>query len=131
MAIDVIGSSTAAAQQSLGMQDFLKILLTQLTHQDPLKPMDNQEFMAQMAQFASLEQSRQLGDKVDRLLGLQAATQSVGLIGRTVEVASAEGALAGEVLSLNLSGPEPLLSLKLASGQLLTDIKLGQILNVR
>jgi flagellar basal-body rod modification protein FlgD len=132
MAIDVIGNTGATGtQQTLGMQDFLKILLTQLTYQDPLKPMDNQEFMAQMAQFSSLEQARQLGDKVDRLLGLQAATQSVGLIGRTVEINTADGAVAGQVTALNLAGQEPQLSLKLSSGQILTGIGLGQIVNVR
>jgi flagellar basal-body rod modification protein FlgD len=93
--------------------------------------MDNQEFMAQMAQFSSLEQARQLGDKVDRLLGLQAATQSVGLIGRTVEINTADGAVAGQVTALNLAGQEPQLSLKLSSGQILTGIGLGQIVNVR
>jgi flagellar basal-body rod modification protein FlgD len=132
MAIDVIGNTGATGtQQTLGMQDFLKILLTQLTYQDPLKPMDNQEFMAQMAQFSSLEQARQLGDKVDRLLGLQAATQSVGLIGRTVEINTADGTVAGQVTALNLAGQEPQLSLKLSSGQILTGIGLGQIVNVR
>ena len=132
MAIDVIGNTGATGtQQTLGMQDFLKILLTQLTYQDPLKPMDNQEFMAQMAQFSSLEQARQLGDKVDRLLGLQAATNSIGLIGRTVEINSADGPVAGQVTALNLAGQEPQVSLRLTNGQILTGIGLGQIVNVR
>jgi len=50
---------------SLGLQDFMKILLTQLTYQDPLKPMDNQQFMSQIAQFTTLEQSQQLNEKID------------------------------------------------------------------
>ena len=129
MAIDSAGS--VSGSQTLGVQDFLKILLTQLTYQDPMKPMDNQAFMAQMAQFSTLEQTRQLTEKIDTLLGIQAATQSVGLIGRTVDVDSSTGAISGQVTALDLSTGSPQLTLKLASGQVLTGIGLGQVLSVR
>jgi flagellar basal-body rod modification protein FlgD len=117
--------------QQLGMQDFLKILLTQLTYQDPLKPMDNQEFMAQMAQFSSLEQTRQLTEKIDTLLGIQSATQSVGLLGRTVDIAAGTGNVSGLVTALDLSNGTPQLSLKLPGGEVLAGISLGQVLSVR
>lgn len=42
--------------QDLGQDAFLKLMMTQLSHQDPLSPMDNQEMIAQMAQFSSVEQ---------------------------------------------------------------------------
>ena len=55
MSIDSVGASgTNLRANGMNQEDFLKILLTQLTYQDPMKPMDNQEFMAQMAQFTSL-----------------------------------------------------------------------------
>lgn len=123
---DAPGSSA-----SLGLQDFMKILLTQLTYQDPLKPMDNQAFMAQMAQFTSLEQSQRLNDKVQQLIENQAALQSVGLVGRTVEVATASGQGTGVVTALLLQGDAPLLTLKLPDGSLLQDVALNQILSVR
>ena len=47
--------------------------------------MDNQEFIAQLAQFSNLEQTRQFNDKLDSLLTVQASEQSIGLIGKTVE----------------------------------------------
>ncbi|MCC2633399.1 flagellar hook assembly protein FlgD [Ramlibacter sp.] len=125
-AVDAPGSSA-----SLGLQDFMKILLTQLTYQDPLKPMDNQAFMAQMAQFTSLEQSQRLNDKVQQLIDNQAAFQSVGLVGRTVEVATASGQGTGVVTALLLQGDAPLLTLKLPDGSLLQDVALNQILSVR
>ena len=56
MTIGLVAAPAAAgaASSALGLQDFMKVLLTQLTFQDPLKPMDNQAFMAQMAQFTAL-----------------------------------------------------------------------------
>jgi flagellar basal-body rod modification protein FlgD len=129
MAID----STAAtgSNQTLNMQDFLKILLTQLTYQDPLKPMDNQQFMAQMAQFSTLQQTQQLTDKIDQLLNVQSATQSIGLIGRTIQISSASGNVSGQVTSLSLANGTPELSLKLANGQVLVGIGLSQIVSVQ
>jgi flagellar basal-body rod modification protein FlgD len=130
----VIGpvSATPNLQASgIGMQDFLKILLTQLTFQDPLKPMDNQAFMAQMAQFTTLEQTQQLNNKTDALLSTQSALQSVGLIGRTVDISSDSGALTGAVTTLSLAGNSPQLTLRLSSGAILSNISLSQITAVR
>ena len=109
----------------------MKILLTQLTYQDPLKPMDNQAFMAQMAQFTSLEQAQSLNGRVQQLIENQAALQSVGLIGRTVDVATSGGTVTGTVLSLALNGEAPLLSIAVAGGSVLGEVGLGQVLAVR
>lgn len=130
-----IGSVAATATgtpgaNSLGLQDFMKILLTQLTFQDPLKPMDNQAFMAQMAQFTSLEQSQRLNEKVQQLIGDQAALNSIGLLGRTVDVLTATGKSTGTVTALSLKGDAPLLTLALTGGAVLPDIGLSQIVNV-
>lgn len=133
MAIQSIGStpSTPASQASLGQDDFLRILTTQLSYQDPLKPLDNQQFMAQMAQFASLEQSRTLNGNVESLLTIQAATQSIGLIGRTVEIATDSGSSIGQVTSLRFNNGQPLLTVKTAAGQFLTDLSLSNVIIVR
>jgi len=134
MAISAIGSTTgttATQANSMGMQDFLKILLTQLNYQDPLKPMDNQEFMAQMAQFTSLEQTQRLNEKLDQLITNQAALQSVGLIGRTVEISTDGGNVSGTVSSLSLSGDSPLISVTTSAGSVLPGVSLSQIVAVR
>lgn len=133
MAIDAISGSTATNLQasSMGMDDFLKILLTQLTYQDPLKPMDNQEFMAQMAQFTSLEQTQQLNSKIETLITNQAALQSVGLIGKTVDVLTSTGAITGTVSALSLSGDAPLLTVRTSAGATLENISLSQLAAVR
>ncbi len=135
MAIESIGQAPAASstssQASLGQEDFLKILTTQLNFQDPLKPLDNQQFMAQMAQFASLEQARALNSNVEALLSIQSAMQSVGLIGRNVEVATDDGSVVGQVTSLRFANGQPLATVKTAQGQVLSDLGLSRILVVR
>lgn len=130
MTLDVVAPA-AGTSNALGLQDFMKILLTQLTYQDPLKPMDNKEFMAQMAQFTALEQSQRLNERVQVLVENQAALQSLGLIGRTVEIATDSGAATGMVTALSLQGVSPLLTLALAGGQVMQDVRLAQILSVR
>jgi flagellar basal-body rod modification protein FlgD len=131
--IGSIASSASATQaKSMGMEDFLKILLTQLTFQDPLKPMDNQEFMAQMAQFTSLEQTQQLNEKMSALLSTQSALQSVGLIGRTVDITADAGfSVTGTITALSLTGEAPSLTLTTESGATLANISLSQISAVR
>lgn len=123
-------SSVDLNANGIGLQDFLKILLTQLTYQDPLKPMDNQEFMAQIAQFTTLEQTQQLNGKIDALLSTQASLQSVGLIGRTVDISTTTGTMTGTVSSLSLSGDTPLISIVTQQGASITDVSLSQIVAV-
>ena len=123
-------SSVDLNANGIGLQDFLKILLTQLTYQDPLKPMDNQEFMAQIAQFTTLEQTQQLNGKIDALLSTQASLQSVGLIGRTVDITTTTGNATGTVSSLSLSGDTPLISIVTQQGASITDVSLSQIVAV-
>jgi flagellar basal-body rod modification protein FlgD len=139
MAVSGIGgtvSDTAAgaAPQNLGVsqQDFLKILATQLSFQDPLKPIDNEQFIAQLAQFTTLEQTRQLTDSVQALLGVQASTQSVGLLGKTVDVTATDGStVTGTVTTVKFNAGQPLLSLQLADGSFLTDVNPASVTLVR
>lgn len=123
-------SGVSNPNASLSLQDFLQVLMTQLTYQDPLKPMDNQQFMAQIAQFTTLEQTQQLNSNIQALVSNQAAAQSIGLIGRTVAITTANGPLSGKVASIDLSGAAPLLTLSTSSGNL-TGISFSQITSVQ
>lgn len=132
MSIDSIAStSTNLRANSLNQEDFLKILLTQLTYQDPMKPVDNQQFLAQMAQFTSLEQTQQLNDRIGVLISNQAALQSVGLIGRTVDISSNGATVTGSVTALSLAGDSPLITVKTPAGVTLSNISLSQVTAVR
>jgi flagellar basal-body rod modification protein FlgD len=139
--IDSIGGGTAqqqsaseasqATQATLGQEEFLNILLTQLTFQDPLKPLDNQEFIAQMAQFTNLEQTRQLSESSDTLLTVQSATQAIGIIGKTVSVVTDSGLETGTVTTVAFQQGIPELSLQLTGGGALTNIRLADVQLVR
>jgi flagellar basal-body rod modification protein FlgD len=90
-------SPTKVASQNLGKDDFLKILLTQLSHQDPTQPLEDKEFVAQMAQFSSLEQMANMNAELGRVFGLLAKSQAVALLGKTVEISSGENRIVGAV----------------------------------
>lgn len=125
------GIGNAAQSNNIGIQDFLKILTAQLNNQDPLKPVDNQEFVAQIAQFATLEQSRQLNVKIDELLSVQSSTQSLGLLGKTVDIDQNGFLVTGRVSALSLASGQPMLTITTANGQFQNNISLSQIINIR
>jgi flagellar basal-body rod modification protein FlgD len=125
-AIDSASSGTSPAS-SLSMQDFLKVLLTQLTYQDPLKPMDDEQFMAQLAQFTTLGQTQQMNANIQQMLTNQAALQSVGLIGRTVDITTSSGPVTGTVTALSLAGSSPQLTITASDGSALPSVDLSQV----
>jgi len=78
----------AAADEAMGKDDFLKLLIAQLAAQDPLDPMGAQDFSAQLAQFSGLEQMTNVNTNLEIIQKLETAlqnTSSVNLIGKTVE----------------------------------------------
>jgi flagellar basal-body rod modification protein FlgD len=80
---------TKTASQALGKDDFLKLLTTQLQNQDPLNPITNENFIAQTAQFSSLEQLQNMNTVLQQILtqsGGNGVTSSAPLLGKTVSV---------------------------------------------
>lgn len=74
------------ASQSLGKDDFLKLLITQLSNQDPTNPMEDTEFISQMAQFSSLEQITNMNESFSKMAAMINSSQSMNLLGRTVDM---------------------------------------------
>ena len=64
--------------------DYLKLLMQELTYQDPLKPLDNREFMTQLAQFSLLSQVQEGNETVNVLKTLTQQQQALGLLGKQV-----------------------------------------------
>ena len=104
-------SQGAPAASSLDKDAFLKLLVSQVKNQDPLQPAGSTEYVAQLAQFSSLEQMQNLNDNIVGLALLQQnnallsqLTQSSALIGQTVEWTDPETGTvhSGEVTSVKL-----------------------------
>ncbi len=81
---------------------FLKLLVTQLSHQDPTKPMEDREFVSQMAQFSSLEQMNNMNTEMKSLIRSSEASQAYNLLGRTVDAVNpaTKETMTGEVSSV-------------------------------
>jgi len=81
-------TTPAASTQSMGKDDFLMLLVTQLENQDPLNPMEGTEFTAQLAQFSSLEQLQTISADIEGLKKVQidqGQSQAVAYLGKSVE----------------------------------------------
>ena len=90
-------NKNALPNQNLGKDEFLKILLTQLAHQDPTAPMEDKEFIAQMAQFSSLEQMTNMAADFMRMAQLLVKTEASGSLGKAVELSLGEETVQGVV----------------------------------
>ncbi|MCI1208702.1 MAG: flagellar hook assembly protein FlgD [Treponema sp.] len=88
------------ASQKLGKDDFLKLLLTQLSHQDPSSPMDNNQFIAQMAQFSSLEQMTNMNAGFEKMTTMMKTSDAMNAVGKTVQIDSGDMMTKGVVESV-------------------------------
>ncbi len=91
---------------TLDKDDFLKLLVTQLSHQDPTQPMEDREFIAQMAQFSALEQMTNLNREFSQMAKMFASGQAIQLLGKTVELMDGESIVRGKVTEV-LGGEAP------------------------
>src|SRR4051794_6091288 len=96
---------------------FLKILVAQMKMQDPTKPTDSSQFMAQMAQFSTVEQLTNLGKTSADAAASAKVNQAVGLLGRTVTYDGGDGtAISGVVERVDIADSGPSLTVDGVSG---------------
>jgi len=101
-------SAEPTATQDLDKDSFLKLLVTQLQNQNPLEPMENTEFIGQMAQFSSLEQQVQTNSNLSELAlatSAQISSQAVNLVGKQVMVPGDHVELIDAEADIHLSLP--------------------------
>ncbi len=90
---------------------FMKLLVTQLKYQDPTKPMEDREFIAQMAQFSSLEQMSNLNKEMGNLLKSARSNEAFPLLGRQIDALNplTNRRVSGVVSSIQYNGDEQVL----------------------
>jgi len=94
--------------QTLGQSDFLKLLATQMSAQDPLNPQSDTQFVAQMAQFSSLEQTKSIESDLTNLRSDQQLAQASALLGKSVSVQVDSGAVVqGNVSAVQIEAGTP------------------------
>lgn len=124
--------SQQAGKSELGKEDFLKLLVTQFKYQDPLNPMEDKEFIAQLAQFSALEQQMSTNEKMESLLSIQKQQQMIGaasFIGQEVSARGYGVSVKGDTISniqyaINEEMVKGYVNIFDASNQLVTTVQL-------
>ena len=120
------GTTSAKASKELDKDAFLKLMVAQLKYQDPSKPADGADFLAQTAQFTLVEKLSEMAGGQSQLLSAQLMLGASNLVGRTVSYTDANGVTAtGVVSSATISGSTPTLRV----GD--TDVALSSVKEVR
>lgn len=114
------GATTAQAEtagariskQVLGQEDFLKLLALQFSSQDPLKPMEDTDFISQMANFSSLEIQNSMSASMASLSSTQQMAGAQSLLGKNAEVLDADGSpISGLVTSVRTDGEKTMITI--------------------
>ncbi|WP_158595777.1 flagellar hook assembly protein FlgD [Oleomonas cavernae] len=99
-------AATSSVNLAKNFSSFLTLLTTQLQNQDPLKPLDSNEFTSQLVQFSQVEQSINTNKTLESMLAMlqgKTTTDSIGYIGKQIEVDSATNAYSGDPLTWRYS----------------------------
>jgi flagellar basal-body rod modification protein FlgD len=100
-----------AANGMMGKNDFLKLFVAQLQHQDPMNPMEDSDFMGQMASFSTLEQVSNMASENAKIAQNLSSNTAIGLIGRTVTYTDADDVShTGRVESVKTTDGKPSLT---------------------
>ncbi|MDD3799218.1 MAG: flagellar hook capping FlgD N-terminal domain-containing protein [Novosphingobium sp.] len=134
---NVTGTTTTQNTQSatdafgLSFESLLQIVLTQLTYQDPLKPMDNFEFVSQLAQFSQIQQTQDMSEALQTLVAAQSGAQAASLLGKMVDVPAGGVTLSGQVTAVAFEDGSPSLTIKTADDQTISNIALSAVSQIR
>jgi len=131
MQIDAIGASLGSENttqnNSINQDDFIKLFLAQLTFQDPLEPVNNEQFLAQMAQFANLEQTRLTNESLDKVVFMNSGEQALNMLGKKVEVQTQNGNVLGQVSAIAFSSTGASLTVTKPDDSFISDVRISNI----
>ena len=119
--------TSVTSHNTINQNEFIKLFLAQLQFQDPLEPVDNREFLAQLAQFSNLQQTTQTAQNTQGLLVMSSSAQALSLIGKTVTV---EGTTIGKVTEITFDSSGPQLTVAPSNAPVIKGVRLSQLTQV-
>ncbi|HEX7814753.1 flagellar hook assembly protein FlgD [Dyella sp.] len=134
MSIEAIGSvlnttdPSALPNAGINEQDFIQLFVNELQFQDPTQPLDNSQFLTQLAQFVSIEQQSEEVGGINNLLTLGSNGQSLDLLSRSVQVTNADGSTtSGKVTAISFTANGVALTVTGSNNAVLPNVQLSQI----
>lgn len=109
--LDPATASRPTGKQTLDVDDFLRLLTVQLQTQDPMKPMEDTQFISQMASFTSLQEMRTLSKNFENFSSGQRLSTAQDYLGKVVTLTTKDGDVAGEVTGIKLIEGAPRLTI--------------------
>jgi flagellar basal-body rod modification protein FlgD len=127
------GTTAAEATNAFGLSfdNLLRIVLTQLTYQDPLKPMENFEFVSQLAQFSQIQLGQTSNDRLAQLVAAQGNSQAASLLGRVVDMPSDAGLVSGIVRAITFQNGDARVTVETPDGRSIPNVSIGTITQIR
>jgi len=127
-------STSSSSTSSLGQDAFLQLLVTQLEYQDPLNPMDDKDFVAELAQFSSLEQLTEINSGIDGLKSIGEEQEMIGAVnfmGKTVDATGtalylSNGSATGVTFTLPDNAATCLVNVLDSSGDIVRTVDMGE-----
>lgn len=134
MSVEAIGSTLSTTDPSatpnagINEQDFIQLFVSELQYQDPMQPLDNSQFLTQLAQFVGIEQQSEEVSGINNLLTLDSSDQSLGLLSHSVQVTNADNTTTtGKVTGIQYSSNGVQLTVTTSTNNVLTNVNLSQI----
>ncbi|MEM9584755.1 MAG: flagellar hook capping FlgD N-terminal domain-containing protein [Pseudomonadota bacterium] len=121
---------TASDAFGLQFESLLQIILTQLTFQDPLQPIENFEFVSQLAQFSQIQQAETANERLLSILDGNATTQAVALLGAEVEIPAGTTTISGTVTAISLANGAPRLTVETSDDQTIENINISNVIRI-
>lgn len=140
MSVDSIGAVLSSSddvngvqQKGVNQQDFIKLFVSELQYQDPMQPLDNSQFLLQLAQFEGIALTGQTNQGIENLLSMSSSDQSVSLLNHAVDVTNTDGTTtSGKVTAVEFTGSGVQLSVTSSTtGGVMTGVRLAQVALVR
>jgi flagellar basal-body rod modification protein FlgD len=125
------GAGAATSAFGLSFESLMRIVLTQLTYQDPLKPMENFEFVSQLAQFSQIQLGQTSNDRLTQLVSAEGNSHAAALLGRTVDIPAGNGVVSGKVSAITFQNGDARVTVETQDGRTLPNVSIGTITQIR